>query len=274
MKIFITGQKGFLAKNIIEYCLAKNIEVVGINNDLNLENKLHILDNGPYYDVDLFIHTAVGSSNLLLTNQIINLNAILLWVGNFFNSKFIAFGSSGSYKSKSTLEKDYLNSKTIDPYIISKRNLLTTLNCFNNWKYLILTSMFGENFKLNDTHLMHDMIKKIYSLKMGKKITKINLHKNSFRNFLYVKDAVRFIFENSSQSIVNLIGNRVKLSYCANIIAKEMYYNLNINDLFEQNVSKINGVKLKTVAKGFKFTPIENSLKNTVNYFLEEINKS
>ena len=264
MKIFVTGKNGFLATNIIHYCYKNNIDIIDDDIDLSFKNKF---DNS-YEDVDLFIHTAVSKKDDMILNQTINLNAISLWKNNFKNSKFIGFGSSGAYEGKIAFEKDYFKSRKVNSYIISKRNLLITLDLFSNWKYLILTSMFGENFKLNDNHLMHEMITKIYNLKMNKKIKKINLHKDSYRNFLYVNDVVNFIFDkkNDNEKMMNLAGNRVKLSYCAEIIANEFNYDLKFDDLFIKT-KKVDGIDIKSNVVNFKFTPIEHSLKNTINYF-------
>ena len=145
------------------------------------------------------------SGDQWLINQRINTNILTFWKEFQSQAVFFAMGTSCAYPDGDQLlsEGDYLNgepSKDLYTYAMTKRMLLEGLRALYRqygmkYRYLIPSTLYGNDFDPRDNHFVFDLLKKIY---MGVKHDEnVVLWGDGYqvRELIHVSDVVQIIIK-------------------------------------------------------------------------------
>jgi GDP-L-fucose synthase len=272
--ILITGNRGFLGRHLSLSLEKLNCNLYFSNTKIaNLMDykNLKIYDNIKFdFIFHLAAHTKAGDYCLyhkgeqFEINQTINTNILKYWREYQPQAKMIAMGTSCSYSPDLSLtEENYLKGEPdsgLYVYAMTKRMLLIGLKSISEqyglkYMYYVPSTLYGEEFDIDDSHFIFDLIKKIYS---GKKYgTEVVLWGDGHqkRELIYVKDAIDIILKtlDSENNIINL-GTGVEYSirdyakkicnfirYDENkIIIRTVFYNQDIPLIRYKNKDKVN----------------------------------
>lgn len=299
-KIIITGANGFLGNHLEQEILFQypECEIIKITSDIcNLANpndtsKWEFDNHDKISDVDYIFHLAVYTSSVdfddvYFLNQYINTNILKLWSRSCPNAKMVAFGTRASYPYRKydnynqdeelintweTTEGYYMNeyiSGNYLAYVMTKRMLLTGLQVLNQshnlkWLYFIPSTLYGPNFRENDSHIIPSLLRDLF---LDKKTDFIEFGYS--KNLLYVKDACKMIVESihKENELINLFSNDNLLS--SEIIERiKKIENLEIENQLSYNIGK--QILVPNKFKDFEFTKLEDGLSETVKFFKEK----
>ena len=318
--IYVAGHNGmvggaitrFLKKNSYNNLLLPNRKHLDLLNSFEVENWFS--QNKP--EVVILAAAKVGGikanniypADFILENIKIQTNIIEnAWKNGV--KRFLFLGSSCIYPklAPQPLKEEYLlNGKlepTNEPYAIAKIagiKLCSALRRQYGFDAISImpTNLYGpgDNYNINDSHVMPALIKKFHDAKLLKK-SEVNCWGtgNPKREFLYVDDLAEasiFILENISSeskpnnknslnldSLINIgTGLDISIKDLAEIIAKE----LNFKGKIKWDTSKPDGTprKLLDVSQINKFgwkakTSLKNGIKLTISNYEKELkNKS
>lgn len=292
--ILITGNRGFLGRHLSSALEKLNCNLYFSNTKIaNLMDykNLNIYDDIKFdYIFHLAAHTKAGDYCLyhkgdqFEINQTINTNILKYWRTHQSQAKMIAMGTSCSYSPGLPLtEENYLKGEPdsgLYVYAMTKRMLLVGLKSYAEqfglkYIYYVPSTLYGEEFDIDDSHFIFDLIKKIYS---GKKYgTDVILWGDGHqkRELIYVKDAIDIILKttDSENNIINLgTGVEYSIRDYAKKICNFIGYDKNkiIYDKTKYvgvKSKKIHTENLYTILPDFKFSNIENNLQNVINYY-------
>ena len=178
------------------------------------------------------------------------------------------------------------------PYAYAKRMVDVQLRAYReqyglNYISVIPTNIYGENdnFNLENGHVIPSLIHKCYLAKQKNEVFRIWGTGKPLREFIHSSDIsilTRWALENyeESEPIIFSNSNEVSIGDVALLIAKEFDY----SDKLEFESDKPDGQfrkpsdnsKLLKYLPDFKFKPIEEGIKETVEWFVknyEEIRK-
>jgi len=198
----------------------------------------------------------------------------------------IIFGTSCSYGPSELPmpESDYLiYEPNVDLYTYAMTKRMLYIGCKSlaeqyglKYVHYIPSTLFGPHFDTHDTHFIFDLIKKItYGKYLG---TEVELwgHGYQKRELVYIYDAINIVMktlhlENETINIGS--GNDYSIREYANIISSILGYD---SSLINYNTEKFIGVnrkvlsidKLNTLIPDLKFTPLNESMQTTIDYFL------
>jgi GDP-L-fucose synthase len=149
-----------------------------------------------------------------------------------------------------------------------------------NYKSVIPCNIYGpnDNFNIENGHVLPSLIHKCYKAKLSNTPLYIWGSGNPLREFIYSKDVAiitKWILENYNESepIILSTSEEISIKNLANLIAKEMKFKGKI--IFD--TSKPEGQfrkpsdnsKLLKLIPDLKFTPIEDGIKETIDWFLQ-----
>ena len=272
MKVFVTGGSGMVGRNIVEYLINKDVEVLyPTSKEINLLDKealkMFIQKNEP----EMIIHCAglVGGiqaninnpASFLFENTQMGLNIIM----SAFESgvkKLINMSSSCVYPRniKNPLCEEFILKGELEPtnegYSLAK--IISTrfceyLNQENNdfdYKTIIPCNLYGryDTFDLNKSHMIPGVIKKISDAKKNNENNVIIWGDGSVRReFMYVEDLADFVwyaienFEKMPQNINVGLGFDYSINEYYEIIADVIRY----KGAFKYDFSKPVGMKQK-----------------------------
>ena len=293
-KILLTGNRGFFGRHLTKKFESIGWDIYVSNTDVaNLvdEKNLHIYNDIKFdYIFHLAAHTKAGDYCLyhkgdqFEINQTINTNILKYWRTHQSQAKMIAMGTSCSYSPGLPLtEENYLKGEPdsgLYVYAMTKRMLLVGLKSYAEqfglkYIYYVPSTLYGEEFDIDDSHFIFDLIKKIYS---GKKYgTDVILWGDGHqkRELIYVKDAIDIILKttDSENNIINLgTGVEYSIRDYAKKICNFIGYDKNkiIYDKTKYvgvKSKKIHTENLYTILPDFKISNIENNLQNVINYY-------
>ena len=171
-------------------------------------------------------------------------------------------------------------------YAYAKRLLYTQCEAYkqqynDNFVCFIPTNIYGpnDNFHLNNAHVIPALIHKCFLAKQNQVPFIISGSGQPLRQFLYSEDLAEIIvnFCNCVNNELMIISpdekDEVSIEYVGRLIAKEMDY----EDFIEFDVDKPDGQYKKTASNAkfreynskFDFIKLENGLKTTITWFLE-----
>jgi len=156
----------------------------------------------------------------------------------------------------------------------------------DNFVSIIPTNIYGQNdnYNLEDAHVIPALIHKCYLAKKGNKKFVVKGSGKPLRQFIYSDDLAKLIkivlmFYNEAEPIILSVGEKdeVPIGEVARLIAKEFDYEKNM--VFDETGAdgqykktadnskllrflKENGIK-------FQFTPIQEGIKESVKYFID-----
>ena len=305
LKLLITGSNGMVGKNIDEFHKSKNYTLLlPSSKELNLLDKTlvdtYIKNNNP----DIVIHCAglVGGIqsnisypvNFLVKNTQMGLN-IIMASKEAKVKKLINMSSSCMYPREAInpLAEELILKGELEPtnegYALAK--IVSTRLCEyinkedSSFKYktVIPCNLYGkyDKFDPKHSHMLPAVIKKIHEAKINNLQTlDIWGDGKARREFMYVEDLADFIyysldnFENMPQNINVGLGH----DYTINEYYKAIANTIGYKGEFVHDLSKPIGMKQKLIDDsklkkfGWKYkTPLEEGIKNTYNYYLQEV---
>lgn len=155
---------------------------------------------------------------------------------------------------------------------------------------IIPTNIYGwnDNYHLEDAHVIPALIHKCYLAKKNKEMFIVKGTGKPLRQFIYSDDLAKLILftlkdYNDKTSIILSTGEEDEISIkdVATIIAKEFsyenYLTFDISFSDGQYKKTADNTKIKKLyqektGEGFKFTTIEDGLKETIRYFINNYN--
>ena len=296
-KVLVTGISGYLGRHLnngLEQLgwdiYESNTKVANLMNDKNL----HIYNDVKFdYIFHLAAHTKAGDYCLyhkgeqFEINQTINTNILKYWREHQSQAKMIAMGTSCSYTPTMKMsEENYMIGEPDEglyTYAMTKRMLLVGLNSYAEqyglaFSYYIPSTLNGEDFDLNDSHFIFDLIKKIYRGKHYGEDVILWGDGYQKRELIYVKDAINIMLNTlylDRKLILNLgVGYEYIIREYANIISSIIGYDSNKIIYDESKYVGVRSKKLETdklvnLYPEVKFTSLNEGLNNTINYYIK-----
>jgi nucleoside-diphosphate-sugar epimerase len=294
--ILILGGNGFLGKHLVSSLCINNFVNAPDKNDCNL---LHRQDLARYLTqrcYNYIFHCAqnwndsdIGKDILLAYNNTINDNIVYMHDMLQPYTVLVTFGSDACYNEHSIehCEEMYLTDKlnaTHEFIGLSKRRLyqqlLNSNSKVNAWIHIVLSSLFGPGFDEEDTHLVHDVIKKLYAVKSTNKIVEFTSSSKQKREILFIDDVVSNIISLLEHSVTGLIN--LGSEKCVTI--EELV--VNTSDILDtrSNVcikideslcdnKHLNSEKARNILnKQYSDTSLKESLIKTIEYYKQMVN--
>jgi GDP-L-fucose synthase len=171
------------------------------------------------------------------------------------------------------------------PYAYAKRMADIQIRAYReqyglNYKSVIPTNIYGsnDNFSLEHGHVIPMLIHKLFLAKETKTDFTVWGSGKPLREFIYVKDVARlseWVLNNYNESEPIILSPSSEISIRDLVDLLVNYFNFNGRVIFDD--SKPDGQfrkpsdnsKLMSYLPDFKFTPIEEGLKETVEWFIE-----
>lgn len=269
-------------------------------NDYDLTKPEHVKKMYEDHKPDVVIHTAAKVGGVLANmkykgdffheNILMNTN-VIHYAKEFGVKKLIAFLSTCVFPDKIdyplTENKVHLGPPhtSNDAYAYAKRMSQVQISAYNeqfltNYFCVIPTNVFGpqDNYDLENSHVLPAIIHKCYLAKINNTILELWGDGSPLREFIYSKDVAkmcdRLIIEyNDTEPLILSTSDEISIKYVAEKICKIMGYKKSIH----WDISKPSGQfrkpsdnsKVKTVLKDFQFTPFEDALSETIDYFIK-----
>jgi GDP-L-fucose synthase len=304
MKILVTGGSGMVGrclKDIINVSKYNNEEFIFLSSkdcDLTKIDKVDELFKG--IKPDYIIHLAANVAglfknlreNVSMFRDNIRINENILEMANKYDvQKGIFCLSSCIYPikpSKFPMDETMIHESephySNEGYAYSKRMMAIQCSNYNKqfgreYICLIPVNLYGpyDNFNLEDSHVAPGLIHKFYNYKKFNKSFKIFGTGKPLRQFLYSYDfakiILKFMFDyNESEKFIICCDNEISIKKLTQIIAQ--LYNCDLNKI-EFDLTKSDGCLKKTVDGSlfkkiypdFKYTNLEDGLKNTIDWF-------
>jgi len=277
MKILITGGKGFIAKNLFEK-LNNEYGVFAPNSrELNLLDSSKVFDYIKKNKFDAIIHTATYDAapkhSTKDPKKVLENNLKM-----FFNiarcddyfEKMIYFGSGAEFSREHWIPKmkeDYFDQHIpkdqygFSKYIMTKYSLST-----NKLYNLRLFGVFGKHDDWRTRFIPNACSQAVLN-------QPITINKNAFYDHLYIGDLIKitkwFIDNKPKKKVYNLCSGEIyDRKSLAKKIIKASGKNLKIiikNKGIDKEYSGDNSLLLNEI-KNFKFTPIDDSIKDLYNW--------
>lgn len=303
MNIIITGATGFLGSNLCEKLANQGHNIVRLNSqNCDLTNPESLLKfNDQIYDqiYHLAAWTQAGDFCLYhpgeqwIINQQINTNVLTWWQKYQPQAKLICMGTSCAYSPDLELkEENYLTGLPIDSlftYAMTKRMLYTGLLALNKQfglKYLCLvpSTLYGAGYHTDgrQMHFIFDLIRKIIRGKLYKEPVILWGDGYQSRELVLVDDFVDIavkLAENIDNELINIgAGEEFTIRHFAKLICENVGYDFNS---IQFDTSRYVGAKskclqiekLKNFVPDLNFTPLDQGLTKTINWFWSEQEK-
>ncbi len=287
MRILVTGASGFVGKPLVKKLKSENHDVIEITSS-NFTSMWELERNS----IDVVIHFAVKTAaggycqehpgEQWIVNSSINADMLAYWAQYQQRAHMVTFGSSCGYnKDVIKTEENYLKGEVEEGYEVygnAKRNLLVGLKALKkeylmSSNYLIPSVLYGPNYNLDDKHFIFDLIRKIHTAKNGGERVVLWGDGTQTRELIYIDDAINIIIScinnPDAPDIFNLSsGNEYTLNHYAQTICDIIGYDYNKIE-WDTNafVGAPNKKLINTHLKDYKFTTLENGLKNTIKYY-------
>jgi nucleoside-diphosphate-sugar epimerase len=305
-KVLITGARGFVGKNLVNYLKNKNytnlIELSG-KEHCDLTNQRFVQYLIDYHKPEVIIHTAARVGGILANsenpglfiyeNLAMGVNIIETARKYGKLKKFVMLGTVCSYPKFTPIpfrEEDLWNGypeETNAPYGVAKKTILEMLIAYQK-QYgfesttLVPCNMYGpeDNFDPVTSHVIPAIILKIKNAKLQNSPT-VELWGtgNASREFLYVQDCSRAIESsieaNTGPEPINIgTGHEITIKELASKISKIMQYNgeivFNSNSLDGQPRRSLDISRAKTLLKFIPEIYLDSGLEETINWYLNK----
>tara|TARA_B100001094_G_scaffold331049_1_gene398121 strand:+ start:1044 stop:2021 length:978 start_codon:yes stop_codon:yes gene_type:complete len=318
--IIITGGAGFIGYHLSKQLIKKGYKVNIIDNlsrgqhdkefkallksnnikfyKKNLREKLKLNIKNPKYIFHLAGSVGVQNINKDPYNSFVNNIITLKNILDFNNkqtkkAKIILFSTSEVYspliknhKVKFPLKEEnniILENKVIDrdAYYISKA-INEKLVQFSKTKYLILRphNIYGP--RMGYSHVVPELIKKIFREKNKKTFKTIIFSPNHKRAFCYIDDAINQIiklsFNKKTDNSIYNIGNmkkETKIMDLARILKKEIFKKAKLinGEITPGSPSRRvpDMKKTQRILKNSQYTSLENGLRKTIEWYLKDL---
>lgn len=176
------------------------------------------------------------------------------------------------------------------PYAYAKRMADIQIRSYReqygvNYTSVIPTNIYGpnDNFSLTHGHVMPMLIHKLYLAQQNNTDFTVWGSGKPLREFIYSKDVAKlseWVVENYNESepIIFSTSNEINIIDLVDLLVKE--FNFKGKVIFDstkpdgQYRKPSDNSKLKSYLPDFKFTPIEEGIKETVKWFINNYEKS
>lgn len=284
-KILIIGSSGFIGSNISEYLKKSSCYDIYApsSTDLDATNEIDVkrfLEN-KYYDV--IIHCAVDNSSIKKYKN--DKNQMRNTLQMFYNfekykhmfGKMLYFGSGAEYdKSKDIIdvcENDFGRSIPDDDYGFAKYIISKQIEKTDNIYNLRLFGVFGENEYWKTKFISNICCKSLKNIPL-------TIRQNVYFDYLWINDLCKivdwFINNTPKYRVYNVTtGKKIDLLTIANIVNSLRCEKLPIFVCKEglANEYTSNNSRLLNEIKDMEFTPIEESIKQLLLYYKNNIDK-
>ena len=278
MKILITGESGFIAKNLYEQLNNQYTLLTLGSRELNLFNSKKVIKYIKRNKFDVIIHTATydaapkhstkDPAKVLENNLKMFFNIVR---GKDYFGKMIYFGSGAEFSREHWIPKmkeDYFDTYVpVDQYGYSKYIMTKYTQLNSNIYNLRLFGVFGKYDDLR-TRLIPNVCCRVVLNQP------IIINQNKFFDFIYIDDLIKivrwFIDNKSRKNVYNICtGKTIDFKTIAEKVIKISGKNLDIiikTKGFSKEYSGDNTLLLKEI-KGLKFSPINQSIKALYDWY-------
>lgn len=299
-KLLITGSNGLVGSHFKENIIPLTSNICDLRNPTLVDEYLKSVSN----NIDGIIHCAAkvggigGNMNAMgdyfYDNLMINTN-IIESSRKFNIKKLLVFSSTCVFPSEIdyplTEDKIHLGTphETNYGYAYAKRMADIQIKAYNeqyNTKYfsVIPCNMYGpnDNYNLETSHVLPSLIHKTYLAK--KNNTPLNVWGTGkpLREFIFSKDVANICLKlmdiyNGTKPIILSPSIEISIEDIVGIIAKIMKFNNRVIFNKERPDGQFrkpsDNSYLKSIIGDFKFTPIEDGLEETIEFFLKNYEK-
>jgi GDP-L-fucose synthase len=301
-KVVLIGGFGFLGQNL-QKVLNDNYEVYPLSRqngyDLIEKNKIKefLIQTNPNYIVNCAAY--VGSldyvnkhaADVISTNLLLGINLWEILKEIDYKGIIINPISNCTYPGKAETQKEseWWNGEvhsSIISYGSAKKTIFMLNKCYEkqyNIKTIniIMPNSYGE-FDYDDENRVHALngivIRMLKMLKNGDKNFIVWGSGTPIREWGYMPDTAKFIkhiIDNNITDLPNPINIATNQGYTINEITQIIKNNLDNEIIISNDISKIDGDPIKILDNelfnkyfpNFEFTPIQEGIKNTINYY-------
>jgi nucleoside-diphosphate-sugar epimerase len=283
MTIFLTGSNGFAGSHIKKYLTKKGFKLLTPSHkELDLLDN-HAVDNFfKTHKIDVVIHTAlVGGSQKAESES----NALDQNLRMFFNivhnknrfKKMIHCGSGAEYDKRFPIEKvteeDFDKKIPVDEYGFSKYITTKFIEQSENIICLRIFALFGIGDRYQYRFISNAICRNIFDLP-------ITIRQDVYFDYFNINDFVKiiehFIEHDAKHKIYNIgSGKKINLKTIANMINEiaDRKSKIIIAKKGLNNEYTCNNERLLSEIPGFKFTKMEDSIKELYLWYKENKSK-
>ena len=306
LKILVTGGTGLIGKAIQNISSNYHYEFIFIGSkDCDLTNfdetfhyfkkiqpdyVLHLaacvggLFKNMNYKVEMYEKNIQINNNVLKSCHLVNVKKVISCLSTCI------FPDKTSYPIDESMLHNGPPHDSNDAYAYAKRMLEIQSKAYqqqygSNFICIIPTNIYGphDNYSLEDGHVIPSLIHRCYLNKQNNEKFVVRGTGKPLRQFIYSEDLAKLILwslekYNSKDSIILSVCEKdeISIEHVARLVARNYDYEDNIifDDSFSDGQYKktANNAKLMNLIKDFEFTKIEDGMKSSVQWFIQNYN--
>ena len=303
LKILVTGGTGLIGKAIQKISSNYHYEFIFIGSkDCDLTNfdetfhyfkkiqpdyVLHLaacvggLFKNINYKVEMYEKNIQINNNVLKSCHLVNVKKVISCLSTCI------FPDKTSYPIDESMLHNGPPHDSNDAYAYAKRMLEIQSKAYqqqygSNFICIIPTNIYGphDNYSLEDGHVIPSLIHRCYLNKQNNEKFVVRGTGKPLRQFIYSEDLAKLILwslekYNSKDSIILSVCEKdeISIEHVARLVARNYDYENNIifDDSFSDGQYKktANNAKLMNLIKDFEFTKIEDGMKSSVQWFIQ-----
>ena len=299
--ILIIGSNGLVGSALVRIGLEKNYNIImhtRVDCDLSNHDETiyYILKQKKEHNIDTIIHCAaeVGGvlkntlypqkmfhNNLNINNNIIEA-AFNVKIENFVNIlSTCIFPNNANYPLTSDQVYNGEPHSSAFGYALAKRLSYQTVQSYRkifnmNWINIVPNNIYGinDNFNFEDSHVLPALIRKAHNAKLLNEDFIIWGTGEIYRQFIFSDDLANLILwaiDNWKSDEMFMAVDPIE--YSINDLSLKIARKFGINEnKIKHDLSKPNGITRMTAssdAKWYSFTPIEEGLDKTIEWYIE-----
>lgn len=281
-RIFLTGSRGFIGRNIKEQLIEKFEFFTPDHEELELADSAAVTKYLQKIKPDYVIHSAniggnrkqAGLHDVAFVNLQIFYSII---AAKQYYKKLIVFGSGAEYDKRfaisQVVEADFNRTVPVDQYGFAKYVMSKYAEQVNYITHLRIFGMFGKYEDFQVRFISNSICKALFGLP-------ITIKQNVIFDYVYVNDFVKIIDKQltdntlSKSKFYNIgTGHSISLIDIAKIIVNIIDADLPIiimNDGLGNEYS-CNADLLNNELGDFKFTPLDNAIRELTKHYQNEL---
>ena len=303
LKILVTGGTGLIGKAIqtissnyhYEFIFigSKDCDLTNFDETFHYFNKiqpdyvLHLaacvggLFKNINYKVEMYEKNIQINNNVLKSCHLVNVKKVISCLSTCI------FPDKTSYPIDESMLHNGPPHDSNDAYAYAKRMLEIQSKAYqeqygSNFICIIPTNIYGphDNYSLEDGHVIPSLIHRCYLNKQNNEKFVVRGTGKPLRQFIYSEDLAKLILwslekYNSKDSIILSVCEKdeISIEHVARLVARNYDYENNIifDDSFSDGQYKktANNAKLMNLIKDFEFTKIEDGMKSSVQWFIQ-----
>jgi len=300
-RLLVTGQSGLVGSQFKGNLVAFNSKVCDLRNQKDTDYMIEFYTNKERqneYAVDSVIHTAakvggVGANmnfkgEFFYDNIMMNTNVIEA-CRKYGVEKFVGFLSTCIFPDDIEYpiraEEIHMGPphSSNDAYAYAKRMMDIQIRAYReqyglNYKSVVPTNIYGpnDNFDIENGHVLPSLIHKCFLARENGTPFEVWGSGKPLREFIYSKDVAEltlWVLDNydEDEPIILSTSEEIAIKDIVDIVIQEMNYKGEVKWLSDkpdgQYRKHSDNSKIKSYLPDFKFTPIEEGIKETVEWF-------